>query len=80
MADTYPRAEFVSLDVKPLVALIPHARIRFEVYDLYAGIAEPDASFDIVHVRQCVALASQFLKHTIRVFTFPADQRLELFT
>jgi hypothetical protein len=58
MASTYPDIKVVSLDVKPLTALVPHARINFEVYDLYAGIAEPDASFDLVHARQCVSLVS----------------------
>jgi hypothetical protein len=54
MAEAYPTATFLSIDVKPLVPFDPHARIDFEVYDLYAGIAEPDASFDVVHARQCV--------------------------
>lgn len=59
VAAAYPNVEIVSLDVKPLTALAPHARINFEVYDLYAGIAEPDASFDLVHARQCVTLVRQ---------------------
>jgi hypothetical protein len=56
MASAYPSAEIVSIDVKPLTALVPHQRIKFEVYDVYAGIAEPDASFDLVHARQCVTM------------------------
>lgn len=56
MARTYPNAKFLSLDVKPLAALAPHPRIELEVYDVYAGITAPDASFDLVHVRNCVAL------------------------
>jgi hypothetical protein len=60
MVSTYPDEEFVSLEVKPLAALAPHSRIRFEVYDLYTRIAEPDARFDPVHARQCVTLASGF--------------------
>lgn len=60
IVNVYPTAELVSLDVKPLAALVPHPRIKFEVYDLYAGIAEPDASFDLVHARQCVYLTKDY--------------------
>ncbi|KAG9119610.1 hypothetical protein FRC07_005297, partial [Ceratobasidium sp. 392] len=51
MATEFPHVEFVSLDVSPMAAHIPRENISFEVYDLYAGLAEPDASFDMVHVR-----------------------------
>ncbi|KAF8712367.1 Methyltransferase domain, partial [Rhizoctonia solani] len=60
VASTYPTTEIVSIDVKPLTALIPHQRIKFEVYDIYAGIAEPDASFDFVHARQCVTMFKDY--------------------
>ncbi|CAE6385351.1 unnamed protein product [Rhizoctonia solani] len=60
MASAYPSAEIVSIDVKPLTALVPHQRIKFEVYDVYAGIAEPDASFDLVHARQCVTVFKDY--------------------
>ncbi|KAL5632018.1 hypothetical protein ACGC1H_000144 [Rhizoctonia solani] len=60
MASTYPSAQFVSIDVKPLTALVPHERINFEVYNVYAGIAEPDASFDLVHARQCVTMVKDY--------------------
>ncbi|QRV85177.1 methyltransferase domain protein [Ceratobasidium sp. AG-Ba] len=60
MAKEYPTATFVSVDVKPLRAFVPHPRITFEVYDLYAGIAEPDASFDVVHARECVPSTKNF--------------------
>ncbi|KAJ1300499.1 hypothetical protein OPQ81_005312 [Rhizoctonia solani] len=56
MASTYRDARFVSIDVKPLTELVPHERIKFEVYDIYAGIAGPDAGFDLVHARQCVTM------------------------
>jgi hypothetical protein len=62
MVDVYPTATFVSIDVKPLASFPPHERIVFEVYDLYAGIAEPDNSFDVVHARQCVTTVSNVLK------------------
>ncbi|KAG8740557.1 hypothetical protein FRC10_004173 [Ceratobasidium sp. 414] len=51
MATEFPHVEFVSLDVSPMAAHIPRENIAFEVYDLYAGLAEPDASFDMVHIR-----------------------------
>ncbi|KAG9114904.1 hypothetical protein FRC07_007601 [Ceratobasidium sp. 392] len=60
MAETYPSATFLSLDVRPLTAFEPHPRITSEVYDLYAGIAEPDASFDVVYARQTVTLIKDY--------------------
>ncbi|KAG8692618.1 hypothetical protein FRC08_009636 [Ceratobasidium sp. 394] len=60
MTKIYPNATFVSVDIKPLVAHMPHANVSFEVYDLYAGIAEPSSSFDVVHARQCVTLTKDF--------------------
>ncbi|KAG8686333.1 hypothetical protein FRC11_009111, partial [Ceratobasidium sp. 423] len=60
MADIYLSAEFVSVDVKPLAPHTPHPRIEYEVYDLYAGLAEPDASFDLVHARICVTLTKDY--------------------
>ncbi|KAG8708688.1 hypothetical protein FRC11_006259 [Ceratobasidium sp. 423] len=51
MASEFPHVEFVSLDFSPMAAHIPRENITFEVYDLYSGLAEADASFDMVHVR-----------------------------
>ncbi|CAE6466271.1 unnamed protein product [Rhizoctonia solani] len=51
MASEFPHVEFVSLDFSPMAAHTPRENITFEVYDLYAGLAEADASFDMVHVR-----------------------------
>ncbi|CAE6364923.1 unnamed protein product [Rhizoctonia solani] len=51
MASEFPHVEFVSLDFSPMVAHTPRENIIFEVYDLYAGLAEADASFDMVHIR-----------------------------
>ncbi|QRW03233.1 methyltransferase domain protein [Ceratobasidium sp. AG-Ba] len=51
MATEFPDAEFISLDVSPMAAHIPRENITFEVYDLYAGLAEPASSFDVVHMR-----------------------------
>ncbi|KAG8732491.1 hypothetical protein FRC10_000890 [Ceratobasidium sp. 414] len=47
MASTYATPKFISLDTKPLIPHPPHARINFQVYDFYAGIMEPDFSFDL---------------------------------
>lgn len=51
-AGIYPNVKFASLDVKPLAAFEPHPSITFEVYDFYAGIMAPDATYDVVHARQ----------------------------
>ena len=58
MAEAYPAAKFVSVDLKPLTEFPPHPRIDFEVYNLTNGLVYPDASFDFVHARLCVTLVS----------------------
>jgi hypothetical protein len=60
MASIYPTATFISLDAKPLAPHEPHARIVLEVYDFCTGIMQPDASFDLVHIRQGVMAVSGF--------------------
>ncbi|KAJ1304957.1 hypothetical protein OPQ81_006089 [Rhizoctonia solani] len=54
MATEFPHVDFVSLDMVPLVPHTPRANVSFEVYDVYNGFAEPDASFDIVHTRRTI--------------------------
>lgn len=54
MATEFPHVDFVSLDMIPLVPHRPRPNVSFEVYDVYNGFAEPDASFDIVHARRTV--------------------------
>ena len=58
MASEFPHVEFVSLDIIPLVPHTPRANITYEVYDVYNGFAEPDASFDVVHTRRTVSQVS----------------------
>ncbi|KAF8603866.1 hypothetical protein BDV93DRAFT_523015 [Ceratobasidium sp. AG-I] len=60
MASEFPHVEFVSLDVSPMAAHIPRENITFEVYDLYAGLAEADASFDMVHVRNTATKVANY--------------------
>ncbi|QRV95920.1 methyltransferase domain protein [Ceratobasidium sp. AG-Ba] len=60
MASIYDTTSFLSIDTKPLIPHTPHPRIDYEVYDFYASIAEPDASFDVVHVRQGVMATKNF--------------------
>ncbi|KAG8782406.1 hypothetical protein FRC12_020874 [Ceratobasidium sp. 428] len=55
MAQQFPHVDFLSVDNIPLTPHVPRSNIVFEVYDLYNGIAAPDASFDIVHIRQSTA-------------------------
>ncbi|KAH7335831.1 S-adenosyl-L-methionine-dependent methyltransferase [Rhizoctonia solani] len=54
MATEFPHAHFVSLDLVPMLPHVPRPNVTFEVYDLYAGLAEPDESFDIIHARDCI--------------------------
>ncbi|KAG8747733.1 hypothetical protein FRC10_011862 [Ceratobasidium sp. 414] len=56
----FPDADFVSLDSLPLTAHRPRPNVVFEVYDLYNGFAEPDNSFDVVHVRHAVVPTKNF--------------------
>lgn len=60
MATEFPHVDFVSLDFAPMAAHTPRANITFEVYDLYAGLAEVDASFDMVHVRHTAHKAGNY--------------------
>ncbi|KAG8742286.1 hypothetical protein FRC10_001710 [Ceratobasidium sp. 414] len=60
MAEVYPTASFVSVDVKPFSPHQPRSNITFEVYDFYAGIAEPDSSFDVINAMQCIVETKDF--------------------
>ncbi|CAE7233974.1 unnamed protein product [Rhizoctonia solani] len=51
MATEFPHCDIVSVDIAPTATHTPRPNISFEVYDLYAGIAEPDESFDYVSCR-----------------------------
>ncbi|KAG9086428.1 hypothetical protein FRC06_003091 [Ceratobasidium sp. 370] len=55
MAQQFPHVDFLSIDNVPLTTHVARSNIVFEVYDLYNGIAAPDASFDMVHMRQVTA-------------------------
>ncbi|KAG8692178.1 hypothetical protein FRC08_009962 [Ceratobasidium sp. 394] len=56
----FPDVDFVSLDSLPLTPHQPCPNVVFEVYDLYNGFAEPDNSFDVVHVRHAVVPMKNF--------------------
>ncbi|KAB5591290.1 hypothetical protein CTheo_5249 [Ceratobasidium theobromae] len=60
MATEFPHVDFVSLDMVPLVPHTPRANVIFEVYDVYNGLAEPDASFDMVHTRRTVSQITDY--------------------
>lgn len=51
MASEFPHVEFVSLDLSPMAAHTPRENVAFEVYNFHSGLAEPDASFDVAHMR-----------------------------
>ncbi|CAE6436420.1 unnamed protein product [Rhizoctonia solani] len=61
MASEFPHVQFVSLDFSPMAAHIPRENIVFEVYDLYSGLSEADASFDMVHVRHTANKVGNYL-------------------
>ncbi|KAF8600166.1 S-adenosyl-L-methionine-dependent methyltransferase [Ceratobasidium sp. AG-I] len=67
VAEEFPHAEFISLDVVPMVPHEPKPNVTFEVYDLYAGLAEPDESFDIIHARDCINSVRNY-DHLLREF------------
>ncbi|KAF8686524.1 S-adenosyl-L-methionine-dependent methyltransferase [Rhizoctonia solani] len=51
MANEFPHVSFTSVDNTPLIPHTPQPNVKFEVYDLYNGIAERGDTFDIVHLR-----------------------------
>ncbi|CAE6516930.1 unnamed protein product [Rhizoctonia solani] len=51
MAVEFPHCDIVSIDIAPIIPHAPRPNISFEIYDLYAGVAEPDESFDYVSCR-----------------------------
>ncbi|QRV82932.1 methyltransferase domain protein [Ceratobasidium sp. AG-Ba] len=51
MATEFPHCDITSVDIVPITAHIPKPNIAFEVYDLYAGVAEEDESFDYISCR-----------------------------
>ncbi|QRV80651.1 methyltransferase domain protein [Ceratobasidium sp. AG-Ba] len=55
MAQQFPHVDFLSVDNVPLTSHMPRPNIEFEVYDIFNGIAAPDESFDLVHIRQSTA-------------------------
>ncbi|QRW10702.1 methyltransferase domain protein [Ceratobasidium sp. AG-Ba] len=60
MSQVFPDVDFVSIDSTPLRPHTPRPNVVFEVYDLYNGLAEPDNSFDIVHIRYAVIFVKDF--------------------
>ncbi|KAG9124157.1 hypothetical protein FRC07_012629 [Ceratobasidium sp. 392] len=51
MAAEFPHCDITSVDIAPLTTHVPRPNIAFEIYDLYAGVAEPDETFDYVSCR-----------------------------
>ncbi|CAE6458284.1 unnamed protein product [Rhizoctonia solani] len=60
MSREFPDVDFISLDLSPLTPHPPRPNIVFEVYDLYNGLAEPDNSFDVVHLRHAAVPLKDF--------------------
>jgi hypothetical protein len=61
MAAEFPHCDITSVDIAPITPHVPRANITFEIYDLYAGVAEPDESFDYVSCRHTQLHVSYFL-------------------
>ncbi|QRV82929.1 methyltransferase domain protein [Ceratobasidium sp. AG-Ba] len=51
MATEFPHCDITSVDIVPITAHVPRPNITYEVYDLYAGLAEEDNSFDYISCR-----------------------------
>ncbi|QRV97122.1 methyltransferase domain protein [Ceratobasidium sp. AG-Ba] len=51
MATEFPHCDITSVDIAPIATHAPRPNIAFEVYDLYAGVAEEDESFDYISCR-----------------------------
>ena len=66
MAAEFPHCDITSVDIAPVATHVPRANIVFEVYDLYAGIAESGESFDYVSCRH-VQLAVSLLFMSLRI-------------
>jgi hypothetical protein len=61
MAAEFPHCDVTSVDTAPGATHIPRKNIAFEVYDLYAGVAEPDESFDYISCRHVQLAVSDSL-------------------
>lgn len=62
MAAEFPHCDITSIDIAPIASHTPRANITFEIYDLYAGVAEPDESFDYVSCRHTQLHASHVIQ------------------
>ncbi|KAG9093207.1 hypothetical protein FRC07_011516 [Ceratobasidium sp. 392] len=56
IAVKFPHVDVKTIDVAPTVPHIPRANLHHEVYDIHAGIMEPDGLFDLVHARHTVTM------------------------
>ncbi|KAG9114899.1 hypothetical protein FRC07_007605 [Ceratobasidium sp. 392] len=60
MATEFPHCDITSVDVAPMTTHAPRPNIAFEIYDLYAGVAEPDESFDYVSCRHVQLIVKEY--------------------
>ncbi|KAJ1300475.1 hypothetical protein OPQ81_005289 [Rhizoctonia solani] len=75
MAVEFPHCDIVSVDIAPIVTHAPRANVKFEIYDLYPGVAEPDETFDYIscrHVQTHVKEYDRFIFDLYRVLR-PGD-------
>ncbi|CAE6519592.1 unnamed protein product [Rhizoctonia solani] len=70
MAQQFPHAHFLSLDIAPIVDHVPRANVTFEVYDISTGILEGDETFDFVriaHITEIIKDVPGILKEAQRL-------------
>ncbi|KAE9409660.1 S-adenosyl-L-methionine-dependent methyltransferase [Gymnopus androsaceus JB14] len=70
MADEFPRAEVIGIDLAPLQPRTVPPNCTFELCDLETGIPYPDGYFDLVHARSMhigIRDYPQLLQEAIRV-------------
>ncbi|KAG8701072.1 hypothetical protein FRC09_005575 [Ceratobasidium sp. 395] len=60
MATEFPHCDITSVDIAPMTTHAPRPNISFEIYDLYAGVAEPDESFDYVSCRHLQLIVKEY--------------------
>ncbi|KAG9128439.1 hypothetical protein FRC07_012547 [Ceratobasidium sp. 392] len=60
IAVKFPHVDVKTIDVAPTIPHLPRANLHHEVYDIHAGIIEPDGSFDLVHARHTINMVKDW--------------------
>ncbi|QRW13166.1 methyltransferase domain protein [Ceratobasidium sp. AG-Ba] len=54
IAVRFPHVDVKTVDLAPTIPHMPRANLHHEVYDIHAGIMEPENTFDIIHARHTI--------------------------